>query len=73
MYFEWLEEEQLAHWMAGEHVVEAVLGDPDPSGTGSLSSSGNGASEHEADNEVCGRHAAIVPGGGGGLMIFWCL
>lgn len=53
-YFDWLEEEQLAQYMAVEHVVEAVLGDPDPSGTGS----GDAASEREAEDEVCGRRAA---------------
>lgn len=31
--YEWLEESWLASWLTKEQVVEAVLGDPDPSGT----------------------------------------
>ena len=31
--YEWLEEEFLARWLSKEGVVEAVLGDPHPTGT----------------------------------------
>lgn len=36
--YEWLDEEYLASWLHQEHVVEAVLGDPDPSNTASANS-----------------------------------
>lgn len=46
--YEWLEEDWLASWLGDEQVVEAVLGDPDPSGTdraNGASSRGDGADD----------------------------
>lgn len=39
--YEWLEEDWLASWLGDEQVVEAVLGDPDPSGTGRANGDGS--------------------------------
>lgn len=53
--YDWLEEEYLALWLAEEHVVEAVLGDPDPSGSArdrGNSAAGGGAAAEETDDQV---------------------
>lgn len=56
-YYDWLEEDRLARWMSEQHVVEAVLGDPDPSGTRSVNSGNTSArSGEEGDDEVFSLH-----------------
>lgn len=60
-YFDWIEEEQLANWMEEQHVVEAVLGDPDPSGAGGGGSGGSGIgggadSADGGGDEVCAEN-----------------
>lgn len=49
--YDWLGEDRLASWLSGEDVVEAVLGDPDPSSNNGSAAvaDGDGGGSAEAD------------------------
>lgn len=50
--YDWLEDDWLASWLSTEQVVEAVLGDPDPSGSGSVD---GGVSVGDKDDDQVAR------------------
>lgn len=67
--YDWLEESSFASWLRKEGVVEAVLGDPHPTGRNNTGGNGSGSGGGDSVLESSGNQVGV----GSNLMTVWCL